>query len=815
MKNGEKRVIIQTMKLSITSIAFLVAGTITQAATTIPQKGVTVEIWNHVKGDKVADMTPVIAQRPADDIYFVDKIDEIAVGADHYGARYTALLTAPESGEYTFYLSADDSAELLLSTDATAHNLRHVCGCAFYVGRYEYYEGWNTGKVRLQKGQQYYLVVHHKDSEYGEHVDVAWAGPGIERQIIPPHYYTPVIKDENMPIIEQTAAKNHHLRHLLHSLHNRQASIIDWLDKLPIEDKNQLNTHLGKILGLIEWQDSAKNAELLQPYAQAAQYITPSTDTPIDNPIAKKLLLLENAWLSNLSNDELLKLGAHRAAHTLGEIEANAQTVSATVNLSSAADKWRDELVSTGFYAPPGKMVTVKIPAHLTDKNLQLQVGHHFPQKDKPLTCMPNTTRYYKLQAEETQLITPHGGILLLQVPCGVELNNTPISISGALKAPKFVLRQDTNADWETLKQAPAPWGELVSEHVIILAPRQALQELTNPTELMTWWNINNRDLEDFYSYYPRVPFRMHAGHYAEEGISWWPLQWAPGSMPHLFNLAALQQENSALYLHEHGHHCDFDDMELSFWAESTPNWGGYYMKAREGKAFDWKDSHDRHLRNLFNPEHPGTQEIMQEKWYKIADRGTHHWSYPITSMMIGYAEEFGWDCVKETLKHLRNKQSELYREDISAHEDADQAKINRYLIGLSQAAGRDVRPYFAHFKLYVSENAAAYLDSLQLPAWDKTYLVQPTVLEIPENSVLSIPCGKAELLGYAAGPRIEWEPQTACGGTIMTYRDGHTLYAPKENFTGEDTLIYHLYNVHGKSVKKQLKIQVKPTSTP
>ena len=206
---------------------------------------------------------------------------------------------------------------------------------------------------------------------------------------------------------------------------------------------------------------------------------------------------------------------------------------------------------------------------------------------------------------------------------------------------------------------------------------------------------------------------------------------------------------------------------------------------------------------------------IMQEKWYKIADRGTHHWSYPITSMMIGYADEFGWDCVKETLKHLRNKQSELYREDISAHEDADQAKINRYLIGLSQAAGRDVRPYFAHFKLYVSENAAAYLDSLQLPAWDKTYLVQPTVLEIPENSVLSIPCGKTELLGYAAEARIEWEPQTACGGTIMTHRDGHTLYTPKENFTGEDTLIYHLYNVHGKSVKKQLKIRVKPTSTP
>ncbi|MBR7109624.1 MAG: hypothetical protein IKC90_06260 [Akkermansia sp.] len=47
------------MKLSVISLALIFAGSVTSAAVPVPKNGVTVEIWNQVKGDKVADLTTV------------------------------------------------------------------------------------------------------------------------------------------------------------------------------------------------------------------------------------------------------------------------------------------------------------------------------------------------------------------------------------------------------------------------------------------------------------------------------------------------------------------------------------------------------------------------------------------------------------------------------------------------------------------------------------------------------------------------------------------------------------------------------------
>ncbi len=785
-------------------------GAMVYGSPELPKRGVVMELWSNVKTGQVTELVEVAKKRPADAIFIKNNIDENETGADNFGARYTALLLPPATGEYTFYLAADDTAELWLSHDEQANNLRKICEVRSYMPRHHFVAGKNAGSVKLQKGKSYYLMVNYKEAINGDHVALAWQGPDISKQIIAKKYLKPQLNGEQYKKWEQTYKQEMRSKELLSELRQQKvADLMPWLESLTQADRNALDFALLQVQSKAAGLPAPKRQKRLAPYARVAGKIKASPALPVHHPVAKTLLRLEAAWLHTFSNEELVQLGAHRLASSLGSIPKSAKLVKSTPKLSSRGDKWREELVSLGLYAAPGKLTTVEIPAEYVGKGLEMQVGHHFPEKKRPFISMPDTTRRYKLDKATTSFVTPHGGLMLLKVPKQVELRDTPIRVDGAMKAPRFVLGKHTDADWETLKKAPAPWGELVSEHVVLVVPRETLLQLTNPTAVMTWWNENCRDLEDFFSYYPGVPFRMHAGLYAEEGVSFWPLQWEPKNMAYLLNLEAMQKKNSALFLHEHGHHCDFWEMELSFWGESTTNWGGYYLKARPGKAFDWKDSHDVHLRRLFDTNDKGMQEIMQDKWYKISTKGTHHWSYPITSMMIGYAEDFGWQCIKAVIKRLRDKKDEMYSWSFVQGADGDQAKIDRYLIGLSQAAKRDVRPYFAHFKMFPSMGAAKYLNALRLPKWDLTYYVQPEVLCTPKNASLSLPVSAGRLLSFAKRSQIQWVPTSAKGGKVAMMGKGDAVYTPPTNFTGTDVVSYVLSNQYGKTVEKQLQITV------
>lgn len=787
------------------------AGAVAFGAPEIPSHGVVKEVWDNVQGDKVKEVAEISRVRPANSVYIKANIDDFATGKDHFAARYSAWLTAPETGEYTFYLAADDAAELLLNTTGKENDLQILCEAPHYTPRHHFAPGRSSATVRLEKGRRYALAVHFKDAVKDDHVALAWEGPGIPKSIIDTVWLTPRMDDGLQKIWEQTIVREVRGKELTQELLSlKPADVSQWVEKLSKEDMPVMMEALQSLQSdLLTKGDTAVRTGL-RKYARAAQGISASPESPVYHPVARQLLFMEEAWLKSLTLEELTRIGAHRLADTLGKIAPGANPVKINQKLNSAGDKWREEYVSLGLYALPGKPVTVTIPKELADKGLEMQVGHHFPEKHLPLISMPGTSRWFKLNKESTTFVSPHGGIMLLMVPKGSELQDTPVSINGAIQSPRFILGQHTDAEWKKLRKAPAPWGELVSEHLVLLVPRDVLQKLDNPTALMTWWNENNRDLEDFYAYYPKVPFRMHSGLYAEEGLSYWPLHWDVKNIPTLLNLEAMKATNSALFLHEHGHHCDFWEMELSFWAESTTNWGGYYLKAREGLAFDWKDSHDLHLRNLFDPKNKNMQEIMQEKWYKISTKGTHHWSYPITSMMIAYAEDFGWSCVKAAIKRFRDQNDKLNKWEFIDSNDYDQAKIDRYLIALSAAAGRDVRPYFAHFKMIPSSGTVIYMDAQKLPKWDMTYLVHPKETTTAKNTALTIPCGQSELLSFAKESRILWLPTTAGGGKVEYHAKGEAVYTPAPGFSGVDTLTYELANEYGPTVRKTLKITVK-----
>jgi hypothetical protein len=101
----------------------------------------------------------------------------------NYGSRIQASLIAPNTGLYTFYLSASDGAELWFTNSAfgfgSLQRLAHV------DGRTEYHE-WNrfpsqqSDPVSLTAGQGYYIETIHKAAGTNDHIEVAWSGPGLD-----------------------------------------------------------------------------------------------------------------------------------------------------------------------------------------------------------------------------------------------------------------------------------------------------------------------------------------------------------------------------------------------------------------------------------------------------------------------------------------------------------------------------------------------------------------------------------------------------------------------------------------------------------
>jgi hypothetical protein len=105
---------------------------------------------------------------------------------DTYGMRVYGWLIPPESGDYTFWIAANDVGQLLLSTDADPANATVICSdpTGGDPDEWDSAAANKSAPITLQAGQKYYIMALQKDSTGRDHVSVAWQGPGIISRII-------------------------------------------------------------------------------------------------------------------------------------------------------------------------------------------------------------------------------------------------------------------------------------------------------------------------------------------------------------------------------------------------------------------------------------------------------------------------------------------------------------------------------------------------------------------------------------------------------------------------------------------------------
>ena len=107
--------------------------------------------------------------------------------ADNYSRRLTGLLKPAVTGDYTFWVAGDDDCRLYLGTDASSASKEEIAR----VDGYTSFKAWDSqgpqksAAIPLRAGQIYWLEAQQREGGGGDHLAVAWSGPGIARQDLP------------------------------------------------------------------------------------------------------------------------------------------------------------------------------------------------------------------------------------------------------------------------------------------------------------------------------------------------------------------------------------------------------------------------------------------------------------------------------------------------------------------------------------------------------------------------------------------------------------------------------------------------------
>ena len=155
------------------------------ADTLLPPSGsVTLEMWNNVGGDNVADLlnSPAFKHAPSSTGSFGQL--QYSGRGQQYGARIRGFLIPPQSGDYTFRICSDDSSELWLSPSEDPKAKSKVAYISGYVpaGAWDARPSQKSQPVTLQARRPYYFEVLHKQGGGEDHLAVDWQLPDGSRE---------------------------------------------------------------------------------------------------------------------------------------------------------------------------------------------------------------------------------------------------------------------------------------------------------------------------------------------------------------------------------------------------------------------------------------------------------------------------------------------------------------------------------------------------------------------------------------------------------------------------------------------------------
>lgn len=152
-----------------------------------------IEKWLDIGSSTCVSDIPILAAPTTISTISLNGFEAPRNSGDNYGMRMRGYICAPETGEYTFYLSSDNDGVLYLSTDTMPANkqlIADIPNCGFTSYRqWTKFPTQKSAKISLVAGQKYYIEALFKESNGGDHLSVGWQIPsnpiGVIK-VIPP-----------------------------------------------------------------------------------------------------------------------------------------------------------------------------------------------------------------------------------------------------------------------------------------------------------------------------------------------------------------------------------------------------------------------------------------------------------------------------------------------------------------------------------------------------------------------------------------------------------------------------------------------------
>ncbi len=177
--------------------------------------GILREVFTGIAGD-LPSLTnnPAYPSSPA--LESIEPIFEGPSAGDNYGTRMRALLTAPATGNYIFWIATDDNGRLFLSRDESPSNIRLIAAEPVWAGVRDWdgaidrrtnatfifptmnpnlpanRSDYAFGTITLTQGQRYYIEAIMAEGGGGDNIAVGWQLPnGTQERPIPGERMTP------------------------------------------------------------------------------------------------------------------------------------------------------------------------------------------------------------------------------------------------------------------------------------------------------------------------------------------------------------------------------------------------------------------------------------------------------------------------------------------------------------------------------------------------------------------------------------------------------------------------------------------------
>ena len=154
------------------------------------------EEWDNVPGNDISQIP--LQSSPTSSNQITSLEGPLNTGFN-YGARVRGYIYPPTDGNYTFWIAADDSGELWLSTDDNPANKIKIANTISWTDNHQWdkYSSQKSAAVTLQANHKYYIEILHKQGQGGGNLSVQWMLPDNSIE-------TPIPGSRLSPFIDQT-----------------------------------------------------------------------------------------------------------------------------------------------------------------------------------------------------------------------------------------------------------------------------------------------------------------------------------------------------------------------------------------------------------------------------------------------------------------------------------------------------------------------------------------------------------------------------------------------------------------------------------